>query len=68
MGEERLCGLAMLHCSQIRDMNVSRRFDETGHRNIGTPLNDIAYLQIIPTIYGTLSYYSVEFISICFFH
>jgi hypothetical protein len=39
MGEERLCGLAMLHVD--RDMNVSRenilrRFDETGHRKIGT--------------------------------
>jgi hypothetical protein len=39
MGEERLCGLAMLHVH--RDMNVSRenllrRFDETGHRKVGT--------------------------------
>ena len=39
MGEERLCGLAMLHVH--RDMNVSRenilrRIDETGHRKIGT--------------------------------
>ena len=39
MGEERLCGLVMLHVH--RDMNVSRenilrRFDETGHRKIGT--------------------------------
>jgi hypothetical protein len=39
MGEERLCGLAMLHVD--RDMHVSRgnilrRFDETGHRKIGT--------------------------------
>jgi hypothetical protein len=34
-----LCGLAMLHVH--RDMNVSRenllrRFDETGHRKVGT--------------------------------
>jgi hypothetical protein len=39
MGEERLCGLVMLHVH--RDMNVSRenilrRFDETGHKKIGT--------------------------------
>jgi hypothetical protein len=37
MGEERLCGLAMLHIH--RDMNVSRenilrRFDESGHMEI----------------------------------
>jgi hypothetical protein len=39
MGEERLCGLAMLHLH--RDMNVSRenilrRFDESGLMEIGT--------------------------------
>jgi hypothetical protein len=39
MGEERLFGLVMLHVH--RHMNVSRenilrRFDETGHRKIGT--------------------------------
>jgi hypothetical protein len=39
MGEEMLCGLAMLHVH--RDMNVSRenllrRFDETEHRKVGT--------------------------------
>jgi hypothetical protein len=39
MSEERLCDLVMLHVH--RDMNVSRenilrRFDETGHRKIGT--------------------------------
>ena len=39
MGEERLCGLVILHVH--RDMNVSRenilrRFDETGYRKIGT--------------------------------
>ena len=69
IGEERLCGLTMLH--EHRDLNVSRenilrRFDETGHFS----LNDNSYLQIIPTtcITCTLSYYSVEFISICFFH
>ena len=48
MGEERLCGLLMFHVH--RDMNVSRenilrRFDEKGHRIIGT----LQYLQIIPT-------------------
>ena len=39
MGEEELCGLAMLYVH--RDTNVSRenilrRFDETEHRKIGT--------------------------------
>jgi hypothetical protein len=39
MGEKRLCGLAMLHI--LRDFNVSRenilrRFDEAGHKKIGT--------------------------------
>ena len=39
MSEERLCDLVMLHVH--RDMNVNRetilrRFDETGHREIGT--------------------------------
>jgi hypothetical protein len=39
MGEERLCGLVVLHVH--RDMNVSRenilrRFDEMGHKKIGT--------------------------------
>jgi hypothetical protein len=48
MDEERLCGLPMFHVH--RDMNVSwenilRRFDEKGHRIIGT----LQYLQIIPT-------------------
>ena len=54
MGEERLCGLAMLHV--YREMNVStenllRRSDETGHRTIVEHciLNDNSYLQIMPT-------------------
>jgi len=54
MGEERLCGLAMLHVH--RDMNVStenilRLFDETGHRTIVEHciLNDNSCIQIIPT-------------------
>ena len=39
MGEKRLCGLAMFHI--LRDFNVSRenilrRFDEAGHKKIGT--------------------------------
>jgi hypothetical protein len=39
MDEKRLCGLAMLHI--LRDFNVSRenilrRFDEAGHKKIGT--------------------------------
>jgi len=41
MGEEMLCGLAMLHVhrhmnSNVSKENIRRRFDETGHRNIGT--------------------------------
>ena len=54
MGDERLCGLAMLHVH--REMNVStknflRQSDETGHRTIVEHciLNDNSYLQIIPT-------------------
>ncbi|XP_071176558.1 zinc finger MYM-type protein 1-like [Mytilus edulis] len=43
MGEERLCGLAMLHTH--RDKDVSRedillRFDRTGHRKIGKLIFD----------------------------
>ena len=55
MGEERLCGLAMLHVH--RDMNVSRetilrRFDKTGHTKLEHyNLNDNSYLKIIPTTY-----------------
>jgi hypothetical protein len=39
MGEERLCGLAMLHVHRdmnVRRENILRRYDETGHRKIGT--------------------------------
>jgi hypothetical protein len=73
MGEERLCGLVMLHVH--RDMNVSRenilrRFDETGHKKIGTLHFEWQFMYSNHTyyIYRTLSYYSVEFILICFFH
>jgi hypothetical protein len=39
MGEERLCGLAMLYVHSginVSRENILRRFDETGHRKIGT--------------------------------
>ena len=73
MGEKRLCGLAMLHI--LRDFNVSRenilrRFDETGYGKIGTLQFEWQFTFSNHTyyMYRTLSYYSVEFISICFFH
>jgi hypothetical protein len=50
--------------------NILRRFDETGHRKIGTLHFEwqFMYSNHIYYMYRFLSYYSVEFILICFFH
>ena len=73
MDEKRLCGLAMLHI--LRDFNVSRenilrRFDEAGHKKIGTLQFEWQFISSNHTyyMYRTLSYYSGEFFSTCFFH
>ena len=67
MGEETLCGLVTLH---VHRENILRRFDETGHQKIGTLQFEWQFISSNHTyyMYRTLSYYSVEFISIFFFH
>jgi hypothetical protein len=67
MGEESLRGLATLH---VHRENILTRFDETGHRKIGTLQFQWQFISSNHTydMYRTLSYYSFDFISICFFH
>jgi hypothetical protein len=57
-------------CVNVSRENILRRFEETGHRKIGTLHFEWQFMYSNHTyyMYHTLSYYSVEFNLICFFH
>ena len=61
MGEERMCGLVMLHVHRDMTKRDTRKLEHC-------ILNDNSCIQIISTTCIALCRTSVEFILICFFH